>query len=64
MADDPADKNPMYGEEDDVYLHPSNVYDVRSNSSVSLEDGFIEQILDIKEWMKSPWVEDEFENDD
>ena len=54
-------------EEDDAdeYLQASNVMDQRPKFSVTFQGQFVEKIMDIKEWLKSPWVEDnDYNNND
>ena len=44
---------------EDKFLHPTNVVELQSAISVSSQDGFVEKITNLKEWLKSPWVSDE-----
>ena len=50
-------------DDDDDYISSNNVVSARPSFSVSVQDGFIENILNLKEWFKSPWIlEDENQN--
>ena len=63
-----ADLEPM-GVGDDIsdledeFLHPTNIVELQPTISVSFPDsGFVEKIENLKEWLKSPWVIEEPNN--
>ena len=45
--------------EEDEYAAPSNVVNVRPSFSVTFQGEFVERIVNLKEWLKSPWVTDD-----
>ena len=45
-------------EEVDEYEHVSNLVNIRPQYSVVCEGEFVERIMDLKEWLKSPWIAD------
>ena len=45
-------------EEVDEYEHVSNLVNIRPQYSVVCEGEFVERIMDLKEWLKSPWTAD------
>lgn len=47
----------------DEHEQPSNVVDLRPKFSVAVPGEFVEQILNLKEWLKSPWAVDDNNND-
>ena len=57
IIDDPEEGNVEEEDEDaDEYLHPSNIVTNRPAFSVTFEGQFVEKILNLREWLKSPWV--------
>lgn len=48
----------------DEYLHPSNVSsDIRPRVSLIHQGEFVEQIVNLREWLKSPWSAENNNND-
>ena len=47
----------------DVDEQPSNLLQERPQFSVTVPGEFVEQILNIKEWLKSPWALESDPND-
>ena len=43
----------------DEHAQQANIISERPRFSVSNSESFIEQILDLREWLKSPWVADD-----
>ena len=48
--------------DDDEGLDPEEIESMRPKFSVAVADSFVEKILDLKEWLRSPWSEDSNDN--
>ena len=40
----------------DEHEQPSNLISERPRCSVNVQNDFVEQITDVREWLKTPWV--------
>ena len=49
-------------EEEDEVLHESNMIHPRPMFAVARSDSFVEAITNLREWVKSPWIEDDLED--
>ena len=49
-------------EEEDEVLHESNIIHPRPMFAVARNDSFVEAITNLREWVKSPWIEDDLED--
>ena len=48
----------------DEHEQASNLISVRPGFSVVIQNDFVEQITDLREWLKTPWVVDNNNNAD
>ncbi len=63
-SDEDRDVNLLSEEEIDEHEQVTNLVKGRVQYSVVIPGEFVEKILDLKEWLKSPWVTDDNNNDD
>ena len=54
--------NSVSSDEADEVSEPEEIESLRPKFSVAVADSFVERILDLKEWLKSPWSEDANDN--
>ena len=62
-SDSEEEENNNLEEDVDVDEQPSNLLQERPQFSVTVPGEFLEQILNIKEWLKSPWALESDPND-